>query len=763
MAMIQSRMEITESRQRYTVVLDQCRDMAVIFCNSQLAELFEHVGTAFLDFAERAQTNTMQSGFFEAMGLIQRRRPDMEQIFRREIDQGFEFVDRKPVRGADKGTGGEDGGVELSLVGQDEMEESVAAENLIAKANENFFSELYALGERLAVINNGQRLKDTEIPAGPYHLVQAFRRSMDGLQIEVKIKIILYALFEKFVVQEAKSLYDELNGNLKDAGILPDLKPVGFKGARGQSEPQAKERAPSDEDAADVLGDGQGPSSLGEQLFESIIDLMSKGQRPGLGTPSRAGTRTTPLGRAEAAAASRELVAAVSRIQAESPFDSGSVLGTGPIPNLEIDTTFVDRVKETLRRERTQVLSQVDREKMSPMDMDLIDLIGMLFEYMLNDPVLPNLAKALLSHLHTPYLKVALIDRRLLVDVEHPARRLLDQMVEAGSLWVDENSPQQGIYPAMQRMVDRVIQEFNEDVSLFEDLLSVFEQAMQEQQNKTDTMEQRIQDAARGRERLQLAKGRGKKEIQKLLERSPVPEPVVSFLNKTWLDRLVHVLMHEEDEVRAQVWKQAVKTAEDLIALFEPKVGGVPVPPRASVLADLRERIVAGTQSMGGTTPSSLENLFKFLQSPDTWRKLRVRSVERPQPAPVEKPQRSPKPDDAEAAEAAMTEQEREVTNRLRKMKPGTWFEFASATGGGKRRIKLSWLSPLTATCMFVDRSGMQAEIKTLQELAHEILSGRAKVIPRPKHPFIERALVSIRNILQTEEGSPGGEAPQGK
>ena len=89
-------------------------------------------------------------------------------------------------------------------------------------------------------------------------------------------------------------------------------------------------------------------------------------------------------------------------------------------------------------------------------------------------------------------------------------------------------------------------------------------------------------------------------------------------------------------------------------------------------------------------------------------------------------------------------------------MKFGTWFEFKSDTGGVSRRIKLSWLSPLTSTCMFVDRSGMQAEIKTLQELAQEILSGRAKVIPRPKHPFIERALVSIRQMLQgTKDATP--------
>jgi hypothetical protein len=50
---------------------------------------------------------------------------------------------------------------------------------------------------------------------------------------------------------------------------------------------------------------------------------------------------------------------------------------------------------------------------------------------------------------------------------------------------------------------------------------------------------------------------------------------------------------------------------------------------------------------------------------------------------------------------------------------------------------------------MFVDRSGMQAEIKTLNELAQDIIDGRARVIRPPKHPFIERALVSIRKVLK--------------
>ena len=44
----------------------------------------------------------------------------------------------------------------------------------------------------------------------------------------------------------------------------------------------------------------------------------------------------------------------------------------------------------------------------------MIELVGMMFEYMLNDDEIPNVAKAELSRLHTPYLKVAIIDKPFL-------------------------------------------------------------------------------------------------------------------------------------------------------------------------------------------------------------------------------------------------------------------------------------------------------------------------------------------------------------
>lgn len=745
-------------RARYAEVLNQCRDIALIFSNSQLSELFDRAGTAMLDFADRAESNALQGRFFEAMGLIGRWRSDIEQAFRQEISTGFENLGNRVQPRRDRGA--KEAQVELSLLDPDEMEESVAAENLVIRANATYFPELYALSQRLTVVNDGNRLKDYEIPAGPHHLVQAFRQAVRVLDVDVKIRVILYALFGKFVMNEASSLYNEINGSLKAAGILPNLKPVHVRSEPTRQGAAPETTQPSDRPEAARPGSEARPESwaapsLGAELFESILDLMS-GRRSGGG--SGTGKRRTSVDPDVAAAESRELVSAIGRLQSQTTTATVATLvpSSGEIPSLEVDAAFVERVTATLGQERDQVLAQIDRDKLSPMDSDLIDLIGMLFEYMLNDPVLPNLAKALLSHLHTPYLKVALIDRRLLVDARHPARRLLNQMVEAGSLWVEENAPHRGIFPAMQRVVDRVLQEFTEDIGLFEELLTFFEQAMTEQQRRTDTMEHRTQDAARGREKLQLAKRRAAHRIHSLLADTHLPQAVTAFLGKTWTDQLVFILLRDKDEDRGTAWKQAVATAEDLTALFAPYQGIAERQARIRAVPELRERISDGIRRMGSYTHAAVDALYALLAAPDTWETMRAQAAA---PRPVATPAPAPFPEPP-FAEADVSEQEQDVIKRLRKMKFGTWFEFNSETGGAGRRIKLSWLSPLTSTCMFVDRSGMQAEIKTLQELARELIDGRAKVIPRPRHPFIERALVSIRKILQSdkEDPNPGAE-----
>jgi hypothetical protein len=89
------------------------------------------------------------------------------------------------------------------------------------------------------------------------------------------------------------------------------------------------------------------------------------------------------------------------------------------------------------------------------------------------------------------------------------------------------------------------------------------------------------------------------------------------------------------------------------------------------------------------------------------------------------------------------------MMERLRKIQFGTWFEVTSPSGKEVQRVKLSWLSPLTASCMFVDRAGVQTAIKPLRALAQEIIAGKSKILEDSNDPFVERTLHAIRRMLQ--------------
>lgn len=741
------------AKTRYGPVLETCRDVTIAYVDAQIAELFKHCNPVLLDFAERAENNALQGRFFEAISLLKNREADIVYTFRVEINQGFDRFARTGRLLQEESEHAPDG-FELSLVEQDDMEESVACENLTLRANASFFPDLFALAQRFSVVNGGVKLKDSEVPASPHHLVQSFHQAIHSLDVEPKIKVILYALFERFVINNLGQVYDELNEHLKQAGILPNLKPVPVrKGSEKAPEPR-KPKSKDDRKGADAKkAPGEaGEGSLANELFDSIIGLMSKRHPGAADNPAEYGMDKPP---------SPELLNAINKVQTDAhppTADGGPPTGV-EIPTVEIDAAFLGRVKDTLTQERQQILDKVDKDDLLPVDSDLIDLIGMLFEYMLNDPVLPNSAKALLSHLHTPYLKVALTDRRMLVDNRHPARRLLDQMIEGGSLWIEEGNQSRGIFPAMRKAVDRVLLEFTDDIGLFDELLADFEAAMQEQRRRMETMEQRSQDSARGRERLQLARQQAIEQIQGISPH-PLPRAVSTFLNKVWVDHLVFVLLRDSD--RSEAWKQAVSTAEALADLFSPKMASASSGRLQANGEQLRGEIGDQVQAMDDIHRQAIDDLFALLgKPPKTWLQGDMAEVAIEPRDVVGGAIEGATPGKAMAGEEEddtdLSPEEKGKIEELRKLRFGTWLELMSDEDGKPRRVKLSWMSPLTSTCMFVDRSGMQAEVKTLRDLARAMLAGRAKIVPPPKHAFIDRALMSIRKVLGSdkETGSP--------
>ncbi len=752
---------------QFQPLLNRCKDMVIVYVNALLTELFNNSDKALTGFAQKAETNEVQNRFFEAMSMIRNRHGLVEHEFRELISDGFDrfWKDEREANPFDN----PDEDSELELVDHESMDISTALDNMISRTVGNHRSQLYALGQRLSVVNGGQSVKHKQIPAGPHHLTTAFNEAIDALGLETRIKLIVLALFDKYVLKQLGSIYEDFNNALRDAGVLPHLRPTIQKspdtGVGGAKRDEVEESTSQQQE--------QSHEELGEELFTSILDMMAHQRRV---SPEKARMKAV-----SAAAAGRQpgsvppaspanLVSALNEIQPTRRADyipdanSPGVI----IPNVEIDEQFLVRVKHTLAEERHKLYEEIGADRLDAADEDTIDLVGMLFEYMLNDPVLPAVAKALISHLHTPYLKVAIIDRRVLTDSNHDARQLLDSLVEAGSHWIDERNLKRGIYPDMQNVVDRVLKEFSDNVGLFSTLLATFKKRMDEFRRKSDILEKRAQDSLKGREKLNIARQRATQEMKARSFSDYLPKPVKEFLEQTWVDKLIFVLLRHPDGEMSDDWKEALRIADEIAWAFEPKSESEARELDKS-LPELRKSIEEGLASLGGFHQEKSKGLFDLLVSVEAAQQASEEAAslaeERVQEAGQAKTSHLPTATEAtqpgqvieiaaakpkeSAEEEEIPEAEEAMMEKLRKIQFGTWFEVADGHGGERRKVKLSWLSPLTASCMFVDRAGVQTAIKPLRTLAQEILSGESKILEDSSDPFVERTLHAIRRMLQ--------------
>ncbi|MCU7935508.1 MAG: DUF1631 domain-containing protein [Candidatus Thiodiazotropha sp. (ex Dulcina madagascariensis)] len=744
---------------QFQPLLNRCRDTVIVYINALLTELFNNSDKALTSFAQKAETNEVQNRFFEAMAMIRNRHGLVEHEFRELVNEGFDkfWRDQPEINGF---SSPEEEDTELELVDHESMDVSTALENMISKTVGHHRSQLYALGQRLSVVSGGRSVKHKQIPSGPHHLAHAFNEAIDALGLESHIKVIILVLFDKYVLKQLGSIYDDFNNSLKEAGVLPHLRPS------IQKSPEARERSRAEEEEALEGVSEQTQEELGEELFGSILDMMANRRRV---SPEKSRVKAAaaqaagrPVG--SAPPATREnLVSALDNIQPvqRSELIPDANAAASVISNIEIDEQFLIRVKHTLAEERHKLYAEVGADRLEAADEDTIDLVGMLFEYMLNDPVLPAVAKALISHLHTPYLKVAIIDRKLLTDSNHEARQLLDALVEAGSHWIDERNLKRGIYPDMQNVIDRVLKEFSDNVSLFGTLLATFKKRMDEFRRKSDILEKRAQDSIKGREKLNIARQRASQEMKARSFSENLPQPVKAFLEQTWVDKLIFVLLRHPDGEMSEDWKEALRIADEIAWTFEPKDEKEREELEKS-LPDLRKSIEDGLASLGGFHQEKSQVLFGLLSSAETASIAAGKAAESTKASktvvPItDKPPLEAVPGKPITAESGQTqdgeqqvpEDEEAMMEKLRKIRFGTWFEIRDSQSGELRKVKLSWLSPLTASCMFVDRAGVQTAIKPLRTLAQEILKGESTILEDSSDPFVERTLHAIRRMLQ--------------
>jgi len=727
------------SSERGGALLNTVRDIASRRLQLLANGMFEHVDDALFDLAEKAENNAAQMHYFDGMREVRKRRPAVERAFLAAVTRGIaDFASQQ--RASANPTAGVPlpiGTVELTLVADNELEESLAITSMIGKNETRLTRDLFAVNQRLSVIYGGIRVEDANNPVAPASLTQAFRQAMRELSAEMRVKLIIFKLFDRYVLAALDELYQEINTELVRAGVLPQLRhEVQRSGGAASSGTAA---AAATQGAAQIGDVPLADDAASGELLQTLRTLFSA-RRGGM-------PENLPVGGPLQVPTVNELIGALSVLQSQA-----ATVGS-PLPLRGGASASNAAVMQEVAHLKEQLLTQIGSLRgerpgqVATMDEDTIDLVGMLFEFILEDRNLPAEMQVLLARLQIPYLKAAILDRRLFAHRQHPARRLLDSLADVAKGWSPESDRDHRLHDKVKAVVDALLQEFDDDLTIFDRLNLELQDFQDQSRRRSELAEQRVAESTRGREKLEQARRRAAKEILTRIGDYTLPPLIHGILSRAWANYMVLTILRQGEE--SSEFRDSLRFVNDFIASTRPARSLEDRRMLRQMLPGIERSLRRGLANVA-FQESDIERLLAQLHT--YYRHQLGEQIPVAEVQAVEESAVLPIPDniqpitETEAAldlDAAPAEPE-EDTPELRmvhELKPGIWLEFATE-GDTIERAKLSWVSPMSGRYLFVNRRGLKVADYAPHELAREIIAGRARVLE--SSALFDRALDAI-------------------
>jgi len=435
-------------------------------------------------------------------------------------------------------------------------------------------------------------------------------------------------------------------------------------------------------------------------------------------------------------------------------------------------------------------------------DTDVINLVNLLFDYILEDSSLAAPMKAQISRLQIPLLKVALADKTFFSHGGHPARRLLNEMASLALGWQESDTGGGPLLKQITASVDQVLEGYESDGSIFTDLLTDLVSFSKKEARRAAILEQRIVDAESGKAKSENARNEVQLALKQVLGNKTLPSSVLTLLNEAWSNVLLLVLLKQGDQSPA--WKEGLETAGDIVWSVSGLSSSEDRSRLIAVLPNLLKRIRLGLESIS-YNPFEMQNLLQSLE------KLHLAQLSlKPAPAAakVEKPKPQPEVGAAPQAPMARAQLDELDRNNSDKKEPqvklaanaaaiapevykkveltptpesadkpadvesvlergeddyyltqvdrltqGAWFEMVDASKQAFR-CRLAAIIKKPGKYIFVNRSGSKVAEMSRQSLAQALEEGSLNQLDDGM--LFDRALESVIGSLRTERSSAG-------
>lgn len=657
----------------------------------------------------------------------------------------------------------------LSLLDEEAVSDQSVLETIASRIEARNSLGLQLLGQRFGVLAGAPAFDGDNLPLGPQALCNALAEAIEALELSRYARMQLFQQFEKAMSGFYPAMVDALNARLAQDGILPHLSFVPVRVRPGSVAPAAARAAKEAEEQHQAQGGGVAGTGV-----------------PGGASPPPGGTAAAMAmpggaeGRGWAPGSSQQPLPA-------KPANPGFALLQNLLKRRRVLLAKLrpggndERVREPLRRDEVldglqrmrstatkadtladyrQILLAQARQMhghgvtLADADSDSFDLLTLFTAQLQRDLRKASPGEALVERLRLPLAQLALRDHRFFTDAAHPARQILNAVSVAGAPWLGEDDMDSQWLGLLQRAVSSVQQDSDGAFDTFVEANQTLQSGLQALARKAEMTERRQVEAARGREKLALARQRAHAEIDRLRHGRDLPRFHSILLDQAWADVLS--LVHLRSGEHSADWQQLLEVTARII---DASASEAPQDADPAFVAQVRgaleqvgyhaddagaiARQLANGRSESDDLASRTELLVQL--------RARARLGEGSAAATAADP-------DA----AAHGPDERAARDQLRALQRPVWVEFLG--GEHPLRRRLAWVSANAGQALVVNRRGLRVGEDDLDTLARLLASGGMRLLdgdPTPAESAWEATLNSLQRIA-LGEGPLDGEAVHG-
>jgi hypothetical protein len=374
-------------------------------------------------------------------------------------------------------------------------------------------------------------------------------------------------------------------------------------------------------------------------------------------------------------------------------------------------------------------LDQQVRSQSHPLDQLTIELVTMVFDYILDDRSIPESIKAEIARLQIVAIKAAILDRTFFARRQHPMRQLLDRIAEAGADPEVATHDQSRFVVGLHGMVDYIVHHFTDDLTVFTVTQEKLEELIREDaQNREQEIAPTTVELAR-KEEADIAHTTALAEIKRRVTRK-TPGFVREFLYHWWTKTLVDAYMKNREGDDS--WTHRLGVVDALVWSVAPLKTGE-IQQLASMLPTLMRSLLRGMNAID--VPAEARHAFfnQLMQAHTASINLAKAQAKGAEPAAAAAaaaapaPEPEPEPDDPAVGPVTNSGMDDYFLHTAMALERGAVVEFAEGAAGSIR-AKLSWVSPKQTILLFTSGSSGARQLQP-KVLAAMLREGKAKVL----------------------------------